>query len=145
MTGDEPWAISFEPRAERDLRRLDRQVARRVLAALDRLLVRDPSLDVRRLTGSDEWRLRVGDWRVRLRLDFDERVVLCAFFPGGELTSADLCRRGRRAWAVVLLVAAGAESMVARVFCRCSCGWGVEVVALVEVVEEPGMGRLPVQ
>jgi mRNA interferase RelE/StbE len=72
---DAPWAISFEPRAERDLGRLDRQVARRVVAALERVLARDPSVDVRRLKGSDEWRLRVGDWRVRLRLDFDNNTV----------------------------------------------------------------------
>jgi mRNA-degrading endonuclease RelE of RelBE toxin-antitoxin system len=32
-------------------------------------------VDVRRLKGSDEWRLRVGDWRVRLRLDFDNNTV----------------------------------------------------------------------
>jgi len=45
-----------------------------VIAALDRLLARDPSVDVRRLQGNDEWRLRVGDWRVRLRLDFDNNT-----------------------------------------------------------------------
>ena len=56
--------------------RLDPPVARRVIAALDRLLARDQSIDLRRLQGSDEWRLRVGDWRVRLRLDFDARTVI---------------------------------------------------------------------
>lgn len=76
MSGDAPWTLSFESRAEKDLGRLDRPVARRVIAALDRLLARDRSLDLRRLKGSDEWRLRVGDWRVRLRLDFDARLVI---------------------------------------------------------------------
>jgi len=56
--------------------RLDPPAARRVIAALDRLLARDQSIDLRRLQGSDEWRLRVGDWRVRLRLDFDARTVI---------------------------------------------------------------------
>ena len=85
MTEDARWAIRFEPRAERDLSRLDRPVARRVIAALDRLLERDPSVDVRRLRGSDEWRLRVGDWRVRLRLDFDERtVIVVRILPRGR-------------------------------------------------------------
>ena len=41
-------AFTFEPRAERDLARLDPPAARRVIAALDRLLERDPSLDLRR-------------------------------------------------------------------------------------------------
>lgn len=71
-----PWAIRFEARAERDLRRLDPRVARRVVEALDRILARDPSIDLRRLKGSDEWRLRVGDWRVRLQLDFETRIVI---------------------------------------------------------------------
>lgn len=77
MAGDaSPWAIRFEARAERDLGRLDPPVARRVVEALDRVLARDPSVDLRRLKGSDEWRLRVGNWRVRLRLDFDTRIVI---------------------------------------------------------------------
>jgi mRNA interferase RelE/StbE len=79
VTDDAPaWAIRFESRAERDLRRLDPPVARRVMEALDRVLALDQSVDLRRLQGSDEWRLRVGDWRVRLRLDFDDRVVIVA-------------------------------------------------------------------
>jgi mRNA interferase RelE/StbE len=83
---DEPrWSLEFERRAERDLERLDRQVARRVVAALERLVAHDPSLDLRRLQGSDEWRLRVGDWRVRLRLDFEARtVVIVRVLPRGR-------------------------------------------------------------
>jgi mRNA interferase RelE/StbE len=85
VSEDVPWSISFEPRADRDLRRLDPQVARRVLAALDRLLQRDSSVDLRRLRGSDEWRLRVGDWRVRLQLDFDSRtVIVVRILPRGR-------------------------------------------------------------
>ena len=61
----------------------------RVVAALDRLLERDPSVDVRRLKGSDEWRLRVGDWRVRLRLDFESRTVsVVRILPRGRTMNA---------------------------------------------------------
>jgi mRNA interferase RelE/StbE len=85
VTEDAPWAIRFESRAERDLARLDPPVARRVVGALDRLLARDPSVDLRRLRGSDEWRLRVGDWRVRLQLDFDARtVIVVRILPRGR-------------------------------------------------------------
>jgi hypothetical protein len=38
VTDDAPWAIRFESRAERDLAHLDPPVARRVIAALERLL-----------------------------------------------------------------------------------------------------------
>ena len=85
MGDDARWALEFERRAGRDLARLDPQIARRVIAALDRLRDRDPSLDLRRLKGSDEWRLRVGDWRVRLQLDFDTRtVVVVRILPRGR-------------------------------------------------------------
>lgn len=85
MTDDAPWAIIFESRAEKDLGRLDPPVARRVIAALDRLLAQDASIDLRRLQDSDEWRLRVGDWRVRLRLEFDARtVVVVRILPRGR-------------------------------------------------------------
>jgi mRNA interferase RelE/StbE len=76
VADDARWALEFERRAERDLTRLDPQIARRIIAALDRLPDRGPSLDLRRLQGSDEWRLRVGDWRVRLELDFETRTVV---------------------------------------------------------------------
>jgi mRNA interferase RelE/StbE len=82
---DAPWAIRFESRAERDLGRLDPPVVRRVIAALERVRERDPAVDVRRLRGSDEWRLRVGDWRVRLQLDFDARtVIVVRILPRGR-------------------------------------------------------------
>ena len=65
--------------------RLDPQIAKRVIGALERLIVLDPSLDLRRLQGSDEWRLRVGDWRVRLQLDFDARtVIVVRILPRGR-------------------------------------------------------------
>jgi mRNA-degrading endonuclease RelE of RelBE toxin-antitoxin system len=47
-----------------------------VLAAIDRLVARDPSLDVRRLTGSPEYRIRVGDWRVRFALDTEAHLIV---------------------------------------------------------------------
>jgi mRNA interferase RelE/StbE len=85
VADDARWALEFERRAERDLTRLDPQIARRIIAALDRLRDRGPSLDLRRLQGSDEWRLRVGDWRVRLELDFETRtVVVVRVLPRGR-------------------------------------------------------------
>ena len=85
MTEDAPWALTFESRAEKDLGRLDPPVARRVISTLDRLLDQDPSVDLRRLQGSDEWRLRVGDWRIRLRLEFNARtIVVVRILPRGR-------------------------------------------------------------
>lgn len=69
------WRIEITPPARRDLKRLDPPVQRRVTAAL-RALVADPSSgELVKLRGTDEHRLRVGDWRLRVRLAPDERTV----------------------------------------------------------------------
>jgi hypothetical protein len=53
--------VVYTSRARRDLRRLDKQVARRVILAIDALAAGDPRSDLRRLSGSSEYRLRVGE------------------------------------------------------------------------------------
>lgn len=55
------WELRYAPRARRDLRGLDPQTRRRVIAALERLAAGDDNLTVKRLAGSAEARLRVGD------------------------------------------------------------------------------------
>lgn len=73
---DENWGVTFTPRARRDLRALDPQIRDRVLSAIDRVVARDPALDVRRLTGSAELRVRVGDWRVRFTRDVEAKLIV---------------------------------------------------------------------
>lgn len=73
---DETWGVAFTPRARRDLRALDPQVRDRVLSVIERLAARDPALDVRRLTGTMELRVRVGDWRVRFTRDADSKLIV---------------------------------------------------------------------
>lgn len=71
----EPWTYSVTPPARRDLRRLDPPVQRRITSALDRF-VEDPFAgDIRRLN-TIEWRLRVGDWRIRFAFDDESRVII---------------------------------------------------------------------
>lgn len=73
---DPHWRVEFAPHARKDLLRLDRQVQRRVIEALDRLAAGERlSGDVRRLAGSTEYRLRVGDWRIRFELDGDMLLI----------------------------------------------------------------------
>lgn len=64
-----PRALEWAPAAERDVRRLDHQTRERIRQAVYRLA--DTGLgDVVRLRGvAREWRLRVGDWRVRFTED----------------------------------------------------------------------------
>jgi len=69
----------FTGRARRDLQRLDPPIQRRIVDALDRLTGEPPAGDVVKLTGvEDEWRLRVGDWRVRFQRDSSALSTCCA-------------------------------------------------------------------
>ena len=60
------WSIAYTDEALRALARIDRAVAKRIRAKiLD--LARDPRApnnNVKKLTGVEGYRLRVGDWRV---------------------------------------------------------------------------------
>lgn len=69
------WRVEVEAPARRDLRRLDPPVRTRILDALDRLVASPPAGDVIKLQGRDEHRLRVGDWRVIVRLDREQRTI----------------------------------------------------------------------
>lgn len=71
--------LSWDRRALDDLRGLgsrDRPLAVRILAAVERYAEQDHG-DVRKLTGRvDEYRLRVGEWRVIFRLEDGGRLVV---------------------------------------------------------------------
>lgn len=83
MTASGGWV--FTARARRDFRRLDAPVQRRVTDALDRLVDDPPQGDVVKLAGSDdEWRLRVGDWRVRFTRSDDGTVYVLRVLPRGR-------------------------------------------------------------
>ena len=80
-----PWGVQVTPRARRDVRNLDAPVRRRVHEALERLAENPSAAQLVRLHGSDELRLRVGDWRVRLRLDSAARtIVVLRVLPRGR-------------------------------------------------------------
>ena len=78
MTDDDGWQVEFTTAARRDLRRLDPPVRARVLSAVKGLLADPAEGDIKRLAGVDpaEWRLRVGDWRVRFARNHDQRLVV---------------------------------------------------------------------
>jgi mRNA interferase RelE/StbE len=63
------WKIELSGLAQRNLKKLDRQVAKRILAFLHGQLARldDPRSIGQALRGSDLgqfWKYRVGDWRI---------------------------------------------------------------------------------
>jgi mRNA interferase RelE/StbE len=62
------WTDQVAAPARRDVRRIDAPAAQRVIKAIDEY-ARSEHGDVKRLRGTTELRLRVGDWRVRFELD----------------------------------------------------------------------------
>lgn len=57
------------------MRRLDRALTERIIAAVQRYAESGHG-DVKRLQGSSDYRLRVGQWRVRFALDPETKVML---------------------------------------------------------------------
>ena len=71
------WRYVLTVQARRDMRRLDLSVRQRIFVALDSYVAAERRPDVRKLRGKDnEWRLRVGDWRVRYRRDTEARIIV---------------------------------------------------------------------
>ena len=64
---------NLTPRAARELRRLPSDVSRRVLEAVLALESDPRPPGSRKLAASDEWRIRIGDYRVRYRIDDSSR------------------------------------------------------------------------
>jgi mRNA interferase RelE/StbE len=71
------FRVSITSRAERELKRLDRQVKNRIVSAIT-ALASDPRpygcLKVRSEEGV--WRIRVGDWRIGYQVDDNANEVL---------------------------------------------------------------------
>ena len=71
-----PWRFELTAKAMRDLRRVDGPTRQRIFEALERLAEDPLSGDVRKIRGArSEWRLRMGDWRVRYERDDDRRTI----------------------------------------------------------------------
>jgi mRNA interferase RelE/StbE len=71
------WRVVVDDRARKDLRRLDPPTRKRILSAIARLAQgAELTGDVKRLQGSNEYRLRVGDWRVRFERRKNRQLVI---------------------------------------------------------------------
>lgn len=74
------WRIEVTPAAVKELRKLDRQVARRIAAYLEELVTScsDPRQRGQGLTANwaGLWRYRVGDYRVICQLEDELLLVL---------------------------------------------------------------------
>jgi mRNA interferase RelE/StbE len=70
------WRIVVDDRARKDLRRIDPPTRQRIVRAIARLAQgAELAGDIKRLQGSHEYRLRVGDWRVRFERE-DQQLII---------------------------------------------------------------------
>jgi len=69
------WSVELTHRALRDLGKLDRPVARRVIAKLERA-TEDPHRFFARVVGSDDYKFRVGDYHVLVALLHETKGIL---------------------------------------------------------------------
>lgn len=82
------YDIVFTKQADRALRKMPRNVAKRIRSKLDDLAMDPygPNHAVTRLQGRSGYRLRVGDWRIIYELEDDIlRIVVMKVAPRGEV------------------------------------------------------------
>lgn len=79
------WRIEFHPAAARELQRLDRSAAARIVRTLETRIATldDPRRLGAALKGEDSgyWRWRIGDYRVVARIE-DARITILVVRPG---------------------------------------------------------------
>lgn len=69
------FEILFSETSEKQLEKLERSVQERILNALERIRIRPESF-VKRLVGSQFYRLRVGNYRVILDIVHDKVLII---------------------------------------------------------------------
>jgi mRNA interferase RelE/StbE len=73
-----PYEIRFHPTAARAYRRLQPPLRDRVSAAIDALADDPRPSGTSKLAGRDDYRIRVGDYRIVYAVDDEERLVIVA-------------------------------------------------------------------
>lgn len=77
MSPTGPLSVAYDPRALKELTKLEKPIARRIVKAVDALRADPRPSGVRPLVGySNLWRIRVGDYRVVYTTRDDELMVL---------------------------------------------------------------------
>jgi mRNA interferase RelE/StbE len=77
VSDDGPYVVQYDPRAMKELTKLDPPIAVRIVKAIDRLGAQPRPQGARSLVGYPGlWRIRIGDYRVVYAIKEAELVVL---------------------------------------------------------------------
>ena len=69
------WNIQFDSRVIKDMKKIDEPVKRRIWESINNMLEKPETADIKKLKGkASEYRLRVGDWRVRFQVDYTRKT-----------------------------------------------------------------------
>jgi len=71
-----PWRVEIHDRFYKKLARLPRRDRETVLNALNDLQNNPFGFDLKPLRGRTDWLLRVGKWRILLRIEVNEKVIV---------------------------------------------------------------------
>jgi len=69
------YEIIFSEKAEKQLKKLEKDVQGRIISVLERIRIR-PESYIERLVGEQVYKLRVGDYRVIMDIDKNRLIVL---------------------------------------------------------------------
>lgn len=69
------YAISYEKGALQELEKLEVSISQRIIKKVEELSDNPFSKDIKRLKGSNDFRLRVGDYRVIFSIEGDSIIV----------------------------------------------------------------------
>ena len=74
----EKWTIVIAPVAEKRISKIPNPDKRRILTAVGELY-NGLSGDLIPLKGRDDWRLRVGNWRILMDVDIENRLIIVKY------------------------------------------------------------------
>ena len=71
------WTIVLSSNAKKQLEKIPKNERERLLTAIDMLVygIKESGLDIKKLLGRPEWRIRLGGWRVLFTIDSDKIVI----------------------------------------------------------------------
>lgn len=69
------YTISYEKEAVQELEKLETSISQRIIKKVDELVDNPFSKDIKRLKGSDDFRLRVGDYRIIFSIEGNSIIV----------------------------------------------------------------------
>jgi len=70
------YSVLLTAHAARDLRKLPKDVLMRITDALERLSDNPRPYGCEKISGTDEWRIQVGDYRIRYTVDDENKAVI---------------------------------------------------------------------